>query len=514
MRPGCRGVPLFAFLIAACAPPTAPASPAPPGGRPLPTVEQVVSIGVNNVPPTMDSMVVTLTSPRRWDVHDMLVRQSLSGEPEATGLAESWRAVDATTWEFTLLPSALFHDETSVTADDVVFSLQRAIDPAKRLPITPRVNTIREAQAVDRLTVRVLTTGPDPILLRRVAAVPIYPKAYFERVGESEFGLRPVGAGPFKVKEFIANDLLVIVPFTRHPRLVPRLTEVRIRQIPDAAPRLAGVRTKELDAVMQVPIDQAPTLRNDGLQLLPYDVGASGGCRMSGVDETPVKDRRVRLAINYAVDKETIARVVFAGLTKPEQGQIVQPGVFGFNPRLEPFPFDQARARRLLAEAGWMPGTVVGIEWLRTPQRDQMVLALQSQLREVGIELDLKPQTDPAQTLGKLNGSLPREPISCGTISTTPALDADFALSWFVGASTARWLNNPEFDRAYLASRTEMDPRRREALLQEALQVMRDDPPYLFLVPNVDLAAHGRHLQNVVIVNQFELDLRTASKTG
>ncbi|GIW05626.1 MAG: ABC transporter substrate-binding protein [Dehalococcoidia bacterium] len=509
-----RALPLLALLVAGCGSPATPAGPVPPGAVPSPSVAQVVAIGVNNVPPTMDSMVVTLTSPRRWDVHDMLVRQAVTGEPEATGLAEQWRAVDATTWEFKLAPAALFHDETPVTAEDVVFSLQRAIDPAKRLPITPRVNTIRDAQAVDRLTVRVLTNGPDPILIRRVASVPIYPKAYFERVGESEFGLRPIGAGPFQVKEFVANDLLVIVPFARHHRLVPRLSEVRIRQIPDAAPRLAGVRTKELDAVMQVPIDQATTLRSEGLQLLPYDVGSSGGCRMSGVDETPVKDRRVRLAINYAVDKEAIARVVFAGLTKPEQGQLVQPGVVGFNPRLQPFPFDQGRARQLLTEAGWTPGTVVGIEWLRTPQRDQMVLAIQSQLREVGIELDLKPQTDPAQTLGKLNGSLPREPIGCGTISTTPALDADFALSWFVGTSTARWLNNPDFDRAYLASRTEMDPRRREALLQEALQVMRDDPPYLFLVPNLDLAAHGKQVQNVVIVNPFELDLRQSVKTG
>ncbi|GIW11348.1 MAG: hypothetical protein KatS3mg061_2405 [Dehalococcoidia bacterium] len=412
------------LLVVGCRPAPVPASPEVPRAS-----EQGATVGVNTVPPTLDAMVVTLTSPRRWDVHDMLLRQNERGEPETTGLAERWRTLDDVTWEFTLLAGALFHDETPVTAADVVFSLRRASDPALRLSITPRINTVREVHALDRRTVRVITNGPDPILLRRIAAVPVYPQAYFERVGEAEFGIRPVGAGPFQVKEFVANERLVLVPFPKHPRGVPILSEVRIRQIPEASARLAGLRTGELEAIMQVPIEQAEALRREGLQLLPYDLGASGGCRMSAVDETPVKDRRVRLAINYAVDKEAIARIVYGGLTKPEQGQIVQPGVFGFNPNLQPFPYDPARARQLLAEAGWVPGMRVGIEWLRTPQRDQMVLVLQSQLREVGIELELRPLTDPAQTLGKLNGALPREPISCGTISTTPALDADFALS-------------------------------------------------------------------------------------
>lgn len=461
----------------------------------------------------MDPMALTLASPRRWDVFDMLVRQSVTGDVEATGIADSWKTIDPTTWEFSLNPKFVFHDDTQVTAEDVKYSFERALDPAKKFPIAARTNTVKQVTVVDKTTVRFTTTAQDPILLRRVAAVPIFPKAYAEKVGDAEFGLKPIGSGPFKVKEYVPQDRLVLVPFDKHPRTKPAITEAQITQIPEASARVAGLRTGELDVITQLTPDNTAAVEAANATVVPFDIGASGGCRMSGVDDTPVKDTRVRQAINFAVDKDQIAKSVFGGLTKPEQGQVLQPGVFGYNPNVKPYPFDQAKAKQLLAEAGWVPGTKIGIEWLRTAQRDQMVQIIQSQLKEVGVEIELKPITDATLSLGKLNGSVPREAISCGTISTTPSFDGDFALNWFWGQSTARWLKNAAYDEAYAASRTEMDPKKREALLQQAVAAMRDDPPYLFVVPNLDLAAVKKNVKNLTILNQFEQDLRTAAKT-
>lgn len=494
---------LFAFACAPAAPP-APPDGSTTGGAVQPTVtlaaDQSINVGVHNIFATMDPMTTLGTNPNRYGVFESLIGQDDDGKliPQ---LATEWRQVNDTTWQFKMATNHRWHDGTPVTADDVVFTYARALDPARRSPIVSRMGRISGATKVDQYTVNVTVAEPDPLLLVRVRMVPILPKAYIERVGDAEFEAKPIGSGPFKVAFWKAQDRITIERNSEHPTIRPTLERITVRYIPEASARLAGLRSGELDAINQTPVDQADALRAAGYAIVPFNTGSSWGAWMDSIIEgSPTRDRRVRQAINYAIDKEAIARVIFKGLTIPEQGQVIQRETFGFNPNLKPYPYDPAKARQLLAEAGYPNGFTIRMDaYLFNAEMQQVYPFLQAQLKEVGIETQITQYSDSGSNSDRFFGRVARAPITGVSLTNLPALDADFALAWFSPSQQtggARRYDNMEFDRLFNASQREMDPQKREKLLQEAVAVMHEDPPYLFLVQGTIVWTHSPKLDN------------------
>lgn len=436
----------------------------------------------------------------RDGVFEGLVGQDNKGKV-IPALATSWKNIDEKTWQFKLAQGRKFHDGNPVTAEDVKFSYERAIDPALKLGILVRALTIEGAQIVDPQTINIITKGPDPLLLKRAALVSILEKAAVDKPGGDE-DLRikkPIGTGPFMVKEFVPNQKLVLVP---SPYFTPKpaATEVIITNVPEVSARIAGLKTGELDLIYNVTIDQATELKNAGYQIVNFNQGQSiGGFLFATLTDSPIQSKLVRQAINYAVDKDTIVKQIYKGFTKPT-GQLLQTDTFGYNPNVKPYPYDPAKAKQLLAQAGYPNGFKMKLD-IPTNVSDAQTLFLfiQSQLKEVGIDADMEVSGDSAFFLDRWYGRVRRGELLSGSLINSPAMDADFALTWFRGTEQeqARRYNNPEFDAAYLASTTELDEKKREALLQKAVQIMYDDPPWLYLVDGVRLWAATTDLQNV-----------------
>ncbi|MCL6650196.1 MAG: hypothetical protein K6U89_17940, partial [Chloroflexi bacterium] len=163
-------------------------------------------------------------------------------------------------------------------------------------------------------------------------------------------------------------------------------------------------------------------------------------------------------------------------------------------------PYDPAKARRLLEEAG-VVGAKLTIDLLRSAtQAEPITLFVQSQLRAVGLDVDINVLGDYAVFRDKFYGVLPRAPLFPPGLNNQPLMDADAALTWFASNQLggARHYDNPEFDKYYLASMVEMDENKRRELIWKALEVFCEDPPYLFLVQDLKVWAYRPVLENVI----------------
>ena len=486
------------IAITGCAPAAAPQSGGSAATSPAVTVEQKAVFGIGNITEQFDPYVAVGLNGRRYDLYDCLVLPDQKGDPQPA-IATAWKIVDDTTWEFTIRTGMKFHDGSALSADDVKFSLDRAINPDLKLAIASRIPTIDSTTVVNATTVRVKTKQSDPILLRRLAAVAILPKVYFEKVGEKEFALKPVGSGPFKLKEWKQSDSIVMSAFNEHAFRKPILQEFTLKNVPEETARVAGLQTGDLDYSNLISAEQSNRLKTGDYALVNFNAGSSVGFFMDSVRDGqpfpgPTQNKLVRQAINYAIDKETINKQIFGGFATPE-GQVAQPETFGFSPTIKAYPFDPAKAKQLLAQAGYPNGFQMKGEASTTvgPEFRSLGLIVQQYLKDVGIDLDFQLIGDAALQREKFYGTKPREALLGIPLSNRPAMDADFAISWFWSKQPGgtQHYNNPEFDRYYELSRTEMDSAKRLAALQKAMEVMHEDPPFLFVVAGASLDVYN-----------------------
>lgn len=518
-----RSLAVLSLVGVSCAPAAAPPVQTTTGNtgavQPAATaaVPQKLVVGLDAVPTNLDSMAVLGFNPRRYGMYEMLIGQKDDGSVEPL-LATEWKTVNDTTWQFKLnLANHKFHDGTPVTADDIKYSFDRAKDPEKKLGTLARMITLKEVNVVDASTLNIVTKEPDGLLLKRAAYIPIVPKAYVEKIGDTEFGQKAIGSGPYKLKEYVPNDRLVL---TSVPENVakPTLTEITFRQVPEAAARIAGMRTGDLDMINNTSIDQVDPMKAAGFMPLIFDTGSSLGFFMDPILEgQPTQSKLVRQAINYAIDKESISKNIFRGLVRVDQGQPVQSETFGFNPNLKAYPYDTAKAKALLAQAGYPNGFKIAMEVQTTIINGQALgLFIQQQLKDVGIEVELTMQADGALWLDHFYGRKPRPALLSVGLQASPAMDADYALTWFASTQPVpvKHYNNPDFDKNYIPSITEVNEAKRLDLLQKALAVFNEDPPFLFLTSTPRIWLYKKDVAGVTKRTdqepKFELLKRTA----
>ncbi|GIW12361.1 MAG: hypothetical protein KatS3mg061_3418 [Dehalococcoidia bacterium] len=431
---------VLAPLLAACQPAAnvTPGAPGQPSGQRAVSQQRLVW-ATSALVPTLHPFITIASTQRRYDIYDMVVGQKADGNVQPM-VATAWRLVSDTQWEFTIRADLHFHDGSKVTAEDVKFSIDIAKDPERKYAILSRVTTLAETSlkpgAPD--VVIVTTRVPDPILLKRLALVSVLPKAVVERMGDDQFGQKPIGSGPYKVALFKPEDTLELVANPDHPFRKPTIEQVVVRNIREASAREAGLRSGEVDFVDYLSVDQGEKLKAAGFGLNVITSGQSQGYWMDTVigdrpTPYPTADKRVRQAINYAIDKELINKNIYRGFSSVEQCQPVQPQTFGFNPNLKPYPYDPAKAKRLLAEAGYPNGGIkLKLEFFKSaPEPEQVALLVQQQLRDVGIDLEVNPLSDYATFRDKFYGVQERPPLFLPGLLNSPAMDADFALVWF-----------------------------------------------------------------------------------
>ncbi|MBI4276972.1 MAG: hypothetical protein HY660_00825 [Armatimonadetes bacterium] len=407
-------------------------------------------------------------------------------------IAESWKAEDPKTYVFKLRRDVKFHDGTPVTAQDAKFTLDRIIDPKTK-----------SAMDADFAPIIASSEVPDPYTLRINLKVPLVPfvnqmpfvfvisKRAFERMGEKEFGKKPVCSGPYKFTEWVPNDRVVLDAFDGYYRGTTKIQRVIYRTIPEASTRVAALRAGEVDLVEAVPPDQIRTVENaPNLRIERAPSGRILFFLMYAWDG-PFKDKRVRQALNYAIDWDAISKAVFGGNARKAPSPIL-PHVFGYKSVVRYF-YDVERAKRMLAEAGYASGFAVTME---SPNgryfRDrELAQAVAGYLQQVGVRVDLRTY-EWGEYLRRYRGRQVRLGLF-GYLNIFRDFD-DIALHFEPDRRGIYW-NDATVTRLFREGRSTTDASRRKATYSKLLDVIMEEAPWLFGVEIANIYGVNNRLQ-------------------
>lgn len=426
-------------------------------------------------------------------------------------LAESWKLVNPNTWQFKLRKGLRFHNGDELTAQDVKFSVDFVLDPNNRHPNRTRFTDITEAVVVDKHTVNLVTKEPSGALLSNIFRLYILPGHLIKTKGLDEFNKSFVGLGPFKLKSYSPGDRLVLTANKEYWAGAPKIEELTFRAIPEHATRMAAAEAGELDIAWFVPPEHVDRLKGKGLGITVVSTNQSRAVGL-GTQATrikPLEDKRVRQALNYALDKEGINAFLFGGLSRVADGQPIGPAAFGYNPALKPYPYDPAKAKQLLAEAGYPNGFSTTFEFPvgRYLKDKEYAEVLAAQLGAVGVKVELKP----------LESGVWLQKYTAGTIGTLfmtdlgPSIDLDFATARFPSWGQSKFWANERFDAAFKKQRATVDQSERLKVLQEMAAIFRDEAPIIFGLEITAIHAVSPRVTGVVFPADGTVDLSKAS---
>jgi peptide/nickel transport system substrate-binding protein len=388
-------------------------------------------------------------------------------------LATSWKNPDDLTWEFKLRQGVTFHNGEQFTANSVKFTLDKILDPKQKSTQASRFTEVKGVEVVDAQTVRIYTKRPFPVLLLGLTQAFMLPPKYAGQTPE-DFLKSPVGTGPFKFGDWQQGDHLTVLANTSYWGGRPKLDKLTFRVIPDDASRLAALKAGEIHIDMNLPLDAIDAVSSDpNLKVERAFIVNSLILEMDTLRGGPTANPKVRMAINYAIDKEGINKTLLRGKLRPLPGQLITEGVMGSNPDVKMVPYDPAKAKALLAEAGFPNGfdtQINGPIGKYTADRD-IVIAVADQLNKVGIRAKANPM-EYSLFIQKLTSNTLGPIFLVGWYSFgDPAL----AAVWLSSSSTlGRYYSDPDYDKLIAAGATELDPTKRRQLYNQAAQYMHD----------------------------------------
>ena len=383
------------------------------------------------------------------NVWDTLIYRDPNTNEYKGQLAKSWKQVDDRTIDFELREGIKFHNGEPFDADSVVYTLNFVGDAANKVTAQQNVNWIEKAEKLGQYKVRLTTKKPYPVLLAQLVKLSIVPKAYVERVGDQEFNVKPIGSGPYKLREWqkgsqITLDAVdgywrgkppfkpvVIHPakyykevgpkgmnakpvgtgpykvtqytpgksisleknanyFKDSPKSAPQISKIEIRFIPDRQTQMAEVLSGGTDFIMHVPKDQAEQVATvPTLQVVSGETMRIVFMQINSQDGTPApqfKDVRVRRAISHAIDRESIAKNLVGAGSRVIHTNCF-PSQFGCTDEGAPrYKYDPALAKKLLAEAGFPNGFETQIVAYRERNQTEAII---NNLQAVGIKAKL-----------------------------------------------------------------------------------------------------------------------------
>lgn len=344
-------------------------------------------------------------------LYDALINWDMS-DPEAPprvrpGLATSWSVdpEDKTRWRFELRRGVKFHDGSEFNADAVIWNMEKLFnenaphyDTRQSAQTRWRIPGLREWTKVDDYTVELKTETPDATFPWQVTMVMYSSPAQFEKVGRDwgKFAQQPSGTGPFKLDVLIPRTRAELVRNENYwdSDRIPKSERVILYPIGEATTRASALLAGEVDFVEAPPPDMLPRMKRAGMKITSQVYPHYWPYYMSFREGSPWRDIRVRKAVNLAIDREGIAKLL-GGYAVPQQGVVIPTSPWFGEPTFK-VRYDPDEARRLLAEAGYGPNNPLGFKVMIAPSGSGQMLPLpmneyvQQNLRDVGVNLQFE----------------------------------------------------------------------------------------------------------------------------
>jgi peptide/nickel transport system substrate-binding protein len=407
-----------------------------------------------------------------YALHDALVKP-LPGNDMAPCLAESWtESPDGLHYDFKLREGLQFHNGDPFTAADVKFSFERYKGASAKL-LRDRVKAV---EVLDPHRLRFVLAEPWPDFLTFYATMAtgaawVVPKKYFERVGDDGFKQHPVGLGPYRFVRTDPGVELVLEANEHYWRKTPSIKHIIFKGVPERPTRLAMLKTGEADIAYLMVGDEAIAIKQDPklrlVSVIPPAVWYLEFPEQWDA-KSPWHDQRVRLAANLAIDRQAINEVERMGLGRPT-GSVI-PRIFEYALPVEPAPYDPARAKRLLAEAGYPNGFDAG-DFNPTPPFFTMAEAVANYLASIGIRTQMRTMERAAFM------SAWRDKKFKGLIMAATAAGGNAATrieTFVLSTGTYAYGGYPDIDALFQQQAVERQRDKRAALLHQIQQLMQE----------------------------------------
>lgn len=463
-----------------------------------PALAQELKIGLKTEPSSLDPQYHALTPNLQisFHIHDALTMADKDGKLQP-GLATSWKPVDETTWEFKLRSGVKFSDGSPFTAEDLVYTYQRAGKvPNSPSPYTVYLRQIAGFEIVDPLTLRIKTDGPAPSLPLDLSNLPVMPKKMAKaEVAEGitseslNQGQGLIGTGPFKFVEWKRGTQIVLERNDGYWGPKPHWKTVTFRPISNGAARSAAILAGDVDLIEDPSTDDIEKLKKDPklnvsqavsnrLIYIHLDHVGEPSVGIEGTTKNPLKDKRVRQALSLAIDRDAISARIMEGLAIPAADFLPYP-MFGTR-QDKPEKYDLNKAKALLAEAGYAEGFTIS---LGTPNGRyindiKVAQAIAAMWTRAGVKTKVDSAVPPVffKNRDELKYSAYMAGWSAQEMSNAlRSLVATPNREKGMGTTNKGRYSNPAMDAKLEQAMGTVDDAKRSALLQEASKMVVED---------------------------------------
>ena len=441
-------------------------------------------------------------------------------------LFASWTNKDPLTWEFKIQPGVTFSNGEvfNAAAAKATFDWLMA-EPGKASIVGKDVaGLLADVIVTDAMTLTIKSLKPAPILPRQlVSTAMVAPKAWKD-MGVEDFSKKPSGTGSYRITEFKPTEGFAEAYPNAWRKVTGDFDKLHIIALPEGASRIQALQSGQVDIDVATNIDGIDGLKRAGFMIDtvpgPRTLGITlVSMRKADADPNkksepvtgPLADKRVRQALNHAVNKDAIVESIYKGQAKPVS-QTSTSSAFGFNPNLKPYEYDPAKARRLLGEAGYASGFPMEIRASQgNATFDLVYQAAVQDLEKVGIKAKFVSQPFPEWLKHWTAGDWPYDAFGFGT-DLTGILDAGRGFEFTSCNKNPPYYCNQDELAMVNAAAVEFDVKKREKLLQDLLAVNRDNAPIIYLVEGTESMAYNPKIQGLkqvnLVINYHELKLK------
>lgn len=461
---------------------------------------QTLSIGFADPLSSMDPQLNNHAGDRSNDLHfwDLLVENKWN--KLRPGLAKSWKVLDEKTWEFKLRDDVKWQDGKPFTADDVIFSYQRARDvPGSVASFAGYLRTIDTVTAKDPHTLIIKTTVPSPDLPLNVASVHIVSKHVGEKSTTADYneGRAVIGTGPYKFESYQPGDRVVMTRSDSYWGDKQIWEKVNYRSINNAAARTAALLSGDVDVIDKVSAsDLAKLKQSPNISVFPYN-----GWRVmllqpsfregpnqfitdnndKPLEKNPLRDVRVRQALSLAINRKALTDRVLQG-TATVANQWMPVDTIGYNPDIQDIPLDPERAKKLLAEAGFPDGfkLTMHVPNDRYPLGPETTQAVAQFWTRIGVKTQVEVLPWAVYSSRAQKNEFAVSMVAWGNGTGEASYAMVHVLSTVdpkkgLGASNWGHYSNPEMDKATAETTAEFNDAQREAIMRRAAKILSDD---------------------------------------
>jgi peptide/nickel transport system substrate-binding protein len=487
--------------------------------------ENKLVIAIGQEPTSVDQSLIYLGADyiavMNWG--ERLIERSPSGDL-VPGLATSWKfSADGKTMEFTLRKGVKFHSGDPLTAKDVKFSYERAMTKNKSMPIFLRL--VESFEIIDDYRFKIHFKEPDVLFVPMQGIASIVSKSYYDRVGEDKFTHQPVGTGAYKFVKYVPGEYIDVERFDDYWGGKPSVDKARFLFVPEDLTRISKLKAGEVDLLGSIPYSLIRDLQKmPGIKLLRGEAGhPTPTIQFNTLNpKVPWYDRRVRLAMAYAINYDAIIKDLLLGI--PAHYACLAPWEIGYDPNLKPYTYNPKRARELLTEAGYPNGFEFPFYYLITgtvPMINQTAETIAAYFKAVGIRAEIHGEEAAAFSARRRAAKaseghnvvyvgLDSRGAMAGGVHPLQFLDAMFGTNRSFSP-----YSNPEFDKYMSEARTAInDLKEQNEAIRQGAKILHDDVagiplynyvPIYAMKKNIDFLPQIRYPFEVLLVKNMSV---------